>query len=239
MIKMFINIGFGKSADAKYSILIGFIFTFFTLKFGYVYFNIFYIPIIVISSFLILKTITTASSKKQTILKLISTICVLVCFIPDRAILRHFNSDNGKLYASKIDWSYFEGEPIDTSEFAAVIYTFNIWKVNQVFNYPQAIMVSKLDPKSSWVEEDQLSNMRLLNHEQGHFNITEIHTRKAEDSISKAWGNSANQIESIIEFYVDQKDKMQTYYDKTTNHGLDTILQQKWNRWFNLELKRY
>lgn len=75
----------------------------------------------------------------------------------------------------------------------------------------------------------------ILNHEQGHFNITEFVTRMLNDRLYriKDW-NTANK---LFEAY--SKDTLKLYqyrYDTQTNHHNDKVRQKQWDEILNKSL---
>ena len=116
-------------------------------------------------------------------------------------------------------------------------YRYQLHQKNQRFQ----IYVSDLDvysimlPKKSW--NRQLYNVRLLDHEQGHFDIGEIFALKAEIEIARKMKDkrrflSTGKSKAIVakleetlsqEFshIVAEMKEEQIAYDNATNHGLD------------------
>ena len=54
----------------------------------------------------------------------------------------------------------------------AQISTTFYYKLNKVYNYPQVISISSMNPSKSWTSRFGLD---LLNHERTHFYISEYH----------------------------------------------------------------
>lgn len=73
----------------------------------------------------------------------------------------------------------------------------------------------------------------LLDHEQLHFDITELFTRILKKQLSQAKitrNNFSNIVSPIVHRTVVQKDELQELYDKETEKGRNRILQAKWNK---------
>ena len=122
-------------------------------------------------------------------------------------------------------------------------YRYQLHQKNQRFQ----IYVSDLDvysimlPKKSW--NRQLYNVRLLDHEQGHFDIGEIFALKAEIEIARkmkdkrrflSTGKSKASVLAKLEETLSQEfshvvaemKEEQIAYDNATNHGLDRKAQK-------------
>jgi hypothetical protein len=105
------------------------------------------------------------------------------------------------------------------------------YKVNKLYNYPNAVISTFMIPNESWKKEisDEKAQKELLNHEKGHFNIVEANMRFAKDSLQQVWGKNPARIEEIIEFYIDQKETTQDKYDSETENGSNIKKQRDWD----------
>ena len=105
-------------------------------------------------------------------------------------------------------------------------------------------VVAVLDIEESWIVkellEDSLQIIRILNHEQKHFDITEIYTRKARNNIQKIIDNNlGSDFLSKILYKIDSELlSYQLLYDLETNNGLDIKKQEYWNKKIENELKQ-
>lgn len=77
----------------------------------------------------------------------------------------------------------------------------------------------------------------LLDHEQLHFDITELITRKIRKVISQYPDASVNEKYRIYLRSVREFSRMQNRYDRETDHGLRPVRQQKWKNKVWLELQ--
>ncbi len=87
-----------------------------------------------------------------------------------------------------------------------------------------------LDPKKSKVIQNEMSNY-TLNHEQMHFNIAELYTRKYRYAIvntSKEKWNFKYFDYLYDSLYLSLRN-MQSQYDRETLHGSDTTQQNRWD----------
>ncbi|HKD35707.1 MAG TPA: DUF922 domain-containing protein, partial [Pirellulales bacterium] len=102
-----------------------------------------------------------------------------------------------------------------------------------------------------WIKEPM--DLRLLSHEQGHFDITEIHARRARQKIEKLMadksivGHGRDERTAIADLEKKIHDEMQTIfdderaeqieYDRVTNHGRDHPAQDRERTRIDEELK--
>ena len=80
----------------------------------------------------------------------------------------------------------------------------------------------------------------ILNHEQLHFDICEVHARKLRKSIIDKNFKKVNNIVQVIQKMADKEssefNKEEDEYDKDTEHGLNAAKQQVWNEKVKAEL---
>lgn len=102
------------------------------------------------------------------------------------------------------------------------------------------------DPASSWVKPDHRRN-NVLAHEQGHFDLTEVHRRMFE-AASRAFqqdvrpcrGRNSRKVARFVEGDIaatlgelyertwDNLERVQNLYDAQTRHGMNAGAQQDW-----------
>jgi hypothetical protein len=83
--------------------------------------------------------------------------------------------------------------------------------------------------KDSWTKNRD--SKRLLEHEQMHFDLTEIHARLLRQKLNQTAGIcGANRVklDAVVEKYFNDWKQEQDLYDQETNHGL---LEEKQNYW--------
>jgi hypothetical protein len=91
----------------------------------------------------------------------------------------------------------------------------------------------------SWLRKDSPRGiLYLLNHEQGHFNIAEVISRKLRKHILNNSNIESNKLSKIqysyyIQYmyntYVDSLYIMHEKYDSETNFSMDSVMQAKWD----------
>lgn len=128
----------------------------------------------------------------------------------------------------RLSWSHFKGKPDRFSQMDALTesgITFS-WSCDwRGFKLEaSAIFV----PEGSWVKEPTDA---LLHHEQGHFDITEIHARKLRKFFDEhpdpcRLGKSG--IDHAAKAIIDDSYAMQNAYDAATHHGENTRAQKEW-----------
>ncbi|MFP3598947.1 hypothetical protein [Chryseobacterium sp. SIMBA_029] len=91
---------------------------------------------------------------------------------------------------------------------------------------------ANFDKSSSWVKPE-FKSLQLLAHEQGHFNITEIFSRKLQKKVDKEIKGSKDFSQKFQKMYDDLYDEhflFQTKYEVDTDNGRDVENQEKYNK---------
>ena len=95
-----------------------------------------------------------------------------------------------------------------------------------------ATVTIRVDRSESWVVRGQQSTS-LLNHEQGHYNITALGARALYNQILHLTMPSCQGILSQVRILSDQIqrqiDRVNARYDQRTNHGTNASAQRTWN----------
>lgn len=153
----------------------------------------------------------------------------LLCTSDTRVFKFIYGKENS--YTTNLKTSNFKGQPEYASSGGAMSYVQLQWKVNEVYNYPQAIAISVFYTDRSWIKPDIKYSgiVSLLNHEQTHLNILEATRIEAIDSLKSFWGKSPKEIESILTYFHNQERRTQIVYDSITNHGLFDHYQKQWD----------
>lgn len=129
----------------------------------------------------------------------------------------------------RLTWADFKGSPDLASGNAALTsakITFRygysgpenfIWTIECTF-----------DKNRSW---GKIKNNLILSHEQGHFDITEIHARLLQKGMKEykfKEGNVAKEVQAIYQKVTDAQNVMQTTYDAETNFSRNPDEQKRW-----------
>lgn len=90
---------------------------------------------------------------------------------------------------------------------------------------------NRFDHESSWMLKSEAHNAALLKHEQGHFDINEIYTRKMFQQFRnfKFTNDFKNEIYTIMQSVNNELLQMQRLYEKETMNGTNVDGQAKWN----------
>ncbi len=92
----------------------------------------------------------------------------------------------------------------------------------------------------SWVK-DGSPNSYLLEHEQRHFDLTEIYARKLKKELTEYAHNHESlerNYDHIFEKYFSLLENEQKEYDRESHHSLNRSVQEKWNKYIKRELRR-
>lgn len=85
-------------------------------------------------------------------------------------------------------------------------------------------------PKESWTRTR--SDAYILHHEQLHFDLTEVYTRRLRRALSETpvtFRNSTSTFRKLFNKYNDQLEAKQALYDRETDHSIDREAQAKWD----------
>jgi hypothetical protein len=145
-------------------------------------------------------------------------------------------SENKKLSFNDYSYNYF-----DSSKYGAMTYC-SIEKEIQISNDTILIIVANYFYKNlSWFK---IKDRDLLNHENIHFDIAEVYSRKIRAAFTKynqlQMGTEDKiiaSLDSIYNSYNDSLKMIQDIYDLETNLSRDSLKQMKWNMKIASQLK--
>lgn len=140
-----------------------------------------------------------------------------------------------------IDWTDFKGVPNLTSPYDAeansgvrYTYTFATRGSTTQVNFE---VHSFFNAEQSWIKSQKQTDF-LLEHEQLHFDISELHARK----LKKAFGeyqfskSPKKEIEKIFNKINKERAEMQVKYDHESDHSKNKLAQAKWKTFVKAEL---
>ncbi|GAA4464458.1 hypothetical protein GCM10023093_14840 [Nemorincola caseinilytica] len=90
----------------------------------------------------------------------------------------------------------------------------------------------------SWVKEDARIGS-ILAHEQGHFDLCELYTRKLRERTAAIDVNAKDLKQQLMDIYAavnDEYEARQQAYEYETTHGTDLPAQNRWERMIQREL---
>lgn len=105
-------------------------------------------------------------------------------------------------------------------------------KGNTLSKNIDVLIVAQFYRKLSWIGV-QSRNAYTLNHEQRHFDITEIFARKLRKAWSEAAINATNYETDgkvLHRLVLADYDRYQDLYDNATRHGMNVVAQQQWDQ---------
>jgi hypothetical protein len=144
----------------------------------------------------------------------------------------------------KLTWDDFKGKPntVDFPDALAVTnsgISFESGSLNP-FKDGEVFVRNMFYNHGSWVLPEG-RNDYVLKHEQIHFDITEIYTRKLRKALSDAKITTSNssRAHAIFESIKSEWENRQEYYDSKTKHGLKKETQEEWEAIVILELADY
>ena len=138
----------------------------------------------------------------------------------------------------KLDWDDYLAKPSSTSDAAAITSTsigIEYHVKNNVFTYAVTCLFSKT---RSWGRD---KTDYILQHEQGHFDITEIFARKLAKELSDYKFDPENyehEVNNIYKRIMDEKEKYQDLYDLETDFSRNKEKQAEWLEKIRAELTR-
>jgi hypothetical protein len=138
-----------------------------------------------------------------------------------------------------LKWSDFQGEPNTYSKTAALTSSGIQLAKTKSGDSLYFIINSYFDKRKSWVNSG-VKNDYILNHEQGHFTISEIHARRLRKALLNPQFKGSiddNSISSLYKKQIKELNQNQELYDLETNHSINKEMQQRWDSTLSDELK--
>lgn len=143
----------------------------------------------------------------------------------------------------KLTWNDFKGKPINRPNFTTGAesncgFGFQSNAV-RVFGKVKMKVVNTFDCNSSWVLPENKKSNELLEHEQLHFDLSQIYARQLRKKLADSKLNlfnftkESNKIFDDIFFLYKER---QNLYDTETNHGINNSAQKKWKKNIETEL---
>lgn len=142
---------------------------------------------------------------------------------------------------TKLTWEDFKGEVnAPREESAAATYCSIGFKtiVPAPDSLPEIVVYNAFYVNKSWVRSDA-KIPSILDHEQGHFDLCEIYTRKFKDHVSSFKLNSNAAKQQLLDAYADlskEYEARQQAYEEETAHGTNMAEQKRWQDMIAREL---
>jgi predicted secreted Zn-dependent protease len=137
----------------------------------------------------------------------------------------------------KLTWSDFKGTPDAGSTNAALTsssITIEFGYSNRGMNYG---IKCRFNTASSW---GRIKNEHILAHEQGHFDLAELHARKLNKALKEYVFNSktvSKDVNAIYDAIMKEHHQVQQEYDEATDHSRKVTAQKEWEEKIAAELK--
>lgn len=145
---------------------------------------------------------------------------------------------------TKLSWENFTGKsdpgsPFVASTHSSIIFNYNVRSENGKLSLSTETD-SYFYPELSWYNKGEV-NAHILKHEQGHFDITELHARKLRKAFSeyKVTENFKKDLSAIFTTINNDRQKMQNLFDKETNHSRNAEKEAHWQKLIAAELLKY
>lgn len=138
----------------------------------------------------------------------------------------------------------FKGKPLYSTQAVALIYSGVYMQMQQhsFTDYTKVIVTisAYMDPNQSWMKKKG-RNIRVLNHEQKHFDLTalaacQLKKKIDESTFTKDWKNELTQ---IYQEEVESKlQRLQNKYDQDTTHGSVQEAQDAYNQFIEGQISK-
>jgi hypothetical protein len=139
----------------------------------------------------------------------------------------------------KLTWNDFQATPDKNTTNAALTSSGIYMKFSSDGTSLQYEITCSFDKKKSW---GRVKNDHILAHEQGHFDITEIHARRLSKALAAYRVNARTLNKDINDIYkaeMENLQRMQSQYDSETSHSRKFKEQEEWEKKIENGLKSY
>jgi len=133
----------------------------------------------------------------------------------------------------RLKWQDFQGKPDynyegDALTSSGILYESSYDNENKKFHFN---VICYFEKKKSWVKKDKNTDY-LLNHEQVHFDITEVFARRLKKELGERTFTTANvkrEVSAIYNRIMKEWTAEENLYDKETKHSKIKEKQKEWN----------
>ena len=143
-----------------------------------------------------------------------------------------------------LSWDDFQAKADASSNYSANLnsgisysWTFSTASGKPVLIYE---VTSSFYPDLSWKKQQINDPNYLLEHEQTHFNISELHARKLRKALANyEVGRSVRQdLKKIYQDIEAERVEMQHQFDEETSHSEKRLIEMEWRKYVAEELKK-
>lgn len=142
----------------------------------------------------------------------------------------------------KLTWADFKGEPQESAFYVATTnsglhFTYTSTNTNNVITV-KSVVTSIFFSDKSWYKPGKV-NDKVLQHEQTHFDISELFARKLRKKLAnfKFTNNIKSEMETLYKGNEIERQAMQARFDKETDHSKIEIVEEQWETFVALQLK--
>ncbi|HAT64832.1 MAG TPA: DUF922 domain-containing protein [Flavobacteriaceae bacterium] len=159
---------------------------------------------------------------------------IILLLLPFFGIISSFEEEKIAWDANRpLTWEDFRGVPNRADSFVAstnsgISFSFSFSERNGVANI-QYTVVSNFYPDLSWYRPERVTQY-ILEHEQTHFDISELHARKLRNALSSLSHDRdfKEKAEAIYNRLEAERRAMQTQYDKESDHSNVKEMEYQW-----------
>ena len=176
-------------------------------------------------------------------MKKVVVVCSLLWLIMGSSFV--VNKEDDKISWSKdrkLTWKDFKGKPNNGGQVAAMTDSGFSYESGKMENDSmQLIIVNFFYKNTSWVKKNE-EKENILAHEQCHFDITELFTRKFRKQIKESKFNLKtlkNSLESLFKKSQTEWKNYEDKYDKETEHSKKEVQQLEWQEKVAKELEEF
>ena len=172
-------------------------------------------------------------------MKLLTLFLFLFILVPQVNSEKILWSENKKL-----TWEDFQGKPIMSANFVASTNTGINFQYSYSLKNNQAAVKYSVEsffyPDKSWFQPGNV-NQHILNHEQAHFDISELHARMLRKNLygKKFSKNVKSEIEIIYKQIEQKRREMQVKFDAETDHSRNIEKEILWEKHIAKQLKSH
>ena len=139
----------------------------------------------------------------------------------------------------KLTWKNFRAKANKRSNFQALTYSGLELSMQSDAEGIHISTYAIFNPRKSWTKEKK--SAYLLNHEQQHFNLTELYARKYRAALQthkfkKSGADLFKEIQTLYKNFYTQMERQQKKYDKESEHSKNKDQQGKWDQTIQGEL---
>lgn len=131
----------------------------------------------------------------------------------------------------KLTWDDFKGRRPSSTPYTASTSSAIQFGFSGENSTIQCSILTLFDPKDSWKKKEVTDH--LLNHEQRHFDITEIYARVLRKAVHettfKNYNTLSTELQKIYQKAVSDCNKFQDLYDRETDHSKKKDDQAAWD----------